>query len=342
MIHYVLSKDKTYYTVDAIGFDRPEGTVLILNTYNGLPVKEIAKEAFVACTGITTLKIGDNVIKIGEDAFANCINLREVTFPKSLKQIGARAFSGCSSLLGAILPEGLTLIGQDAFSGCKNLIKLRIPSTLEEGGFSAFAGCKKVIGFSDINGIDSKDFTECTAFYKRAIEISKNIEYNDIKCNKDGFIFYSKGEDCVLLGHTKARSLSGEIVLPDNFEGNNYSIIQDAFYGANEITSVTIPDGVIAIGDGAFYYCYRLKKINVPVSVKKIGANAFFGCQALNSIEIANDKKWKVSKPLSNVVKEVDEKHISSKEKTAQTLTKKYLNYEWTSQIYDDTVMKKF
>ena len=142
--------------------------------------------------------------------------------------------------------------------------------------------------------------------------------------------------------HIKARSLSGEVVLPNDFEGKNYAIIADAFYGANEITSVTIPDGVSEIGDGAFYYCYRLKKINVPVSVKKIGANAFFGCQALTSVEMANDKMWRVAKPLTTEYKEVDEKYISSKEKTAQTLAKKYLNYEWTSRVRDDIVMKKF
>ena len=229
MINYVLSKDKTYYSVNAIGFTRPEGTVLILNTYNGLPVKEIVDNAFIACKGITHLKIGDNVTKIGESAFENCINLREITFSKSLKEIGERAFYGCSSLLEAILPDGLTVIGQEAFSGCKNLMKLKIPSTLEQGGYMAFAGCRKAVGFSNIKGIDSKDFTECTSFYKTAIEISKNLSYNNIKRDKDGFIFYSTENKCVLLGHVKARSLSNKVVLPTDFDGKEYSIVADAF-----------------------------------------------------------------------------------------------------------------
>ena len=341
MINYVLSKDKTYYVVNTIGFSRPDGAVLILNTYDGVPVKEIAEEAFIGCTDITSIKIGDNVTKIGAGAFKNCINLREVTFSKSLQEIGEGAFLCCSSLLTAILPDGLKIIGKEAFLGCKNLVKLKIPATLEEGGYMAFADCRKLVGFSNINGIASKDFVECTSFYKSAIEISKNIEYN-IRCDKEGFIFYTNDDKCVLLGHKKARALSGEVVLPSDFEGKPYAISKDAFYGANEITSVTIPDGVTQIGDGAFYYCYRIKKTNIPVSIKKIGVDVFFGCPLLTSIEIANDKKWTVKKPLSNESKEVEEKLLSSKEKVAQTLTKKYLSYEWTSLVYDDTVMQKY
>ena len=342
LINYILSKDKSYYIVKAMGFSRPEGTVLILHTYNGLPVKEIADEAFISCSAITSLIIGENVTKIGARAFKNCINLREVAFSKSLKEIGESAFSGCSSLLKAILPEGLEVIAREAFSGCKNLIKLKIPSTLKEGGYMAFAGCRKAVGFSDIKGIDSNDFTECTSFYKTAIEISKNMSYNNIKRDKDGFIFYSSDDGCLLLGHINARSLKGEVVLPCDFEGKNYAICHDAFYGANEITSVKIPYGVLAIGDGAFYYCYRLKSINIPATVKKIGENAFFGCAELALVQMDNDKIWQVSKPLTEIVKDVEEKYLSTDERSAQTLTKKYVGYEWTSKIHDDNLMKKF
>ena len=44
------------------------------------------------------------------------------------------------------------------------------------------------------------------------------------------------------------------------------------------LKEITIPDGVIEIGDGAFEGCKSLEKITIPDSVTVIGKNAFHGC----------------------------------------------------------------
>ena len=54
-----------------------------------------------------------------------------------------------------------------------------------------------------------------------------------------------------------------EITLPDSVDGNNtYAIYQYAFRYNNNITSVTISNGVTAIGDYAFYYCTSLQRVD--------------------------------------------------------------------------------
>lgn len=58
----------------------------------------------------------------------------------------------------------------------------------------------------------------------------------------------------------------------------------EAFLNKNEMTDVTIPDGVTDIGANAFQGCFALTKINVPDSVVYIGFGAFEGCYRLTEI----------------------------------------------------------
>ena len=46
-----------------------------------------------------------------------------------------------------------------------------------------------------------------------------------------------------------------EIILPDNYKGEYYSIGSKAFENCDNITSVVISDGVISIGNYAFLSC---------------------------------------------------------------------------------------
>lgn len=76
---------------------------------------------------------------------------------------------------------------------------------------------------------------------------------------------------------------SGEIVIPANvtYNGKNYyvtSIGERAFWclvGNTSLTSVTIPEGVISIGNSAFQNCTALTSITIPNSIKQIGVDVF-------------------------------------------------------------------
>lgn len=52
------------------------------------------------------------------------------------------------------------------------------------------------------------------------------------------------------------------------------------------ITRITLPETIHAIGEGAFQNCELLKEVNIPDGVTVIGANAFSGCTSLASIEL--------------------------------------------------------
>jgi hypothetical protein len=64
------------------------------------------------------------------------------------------------------------------------------------------------------------------------------------------------------------------------------SIREKAFYGCEELKSITILKGVTSIGVGAFAGCEALKSVIIPASVTSIGEEAFYYCKVLTGITI--------------------------------------------------------
>jgi len=75
-----------------------------------------------------------------------------------------------------------------------------------------------------------------------------------------------------------------DITLPNTVT----AIGQNAFVGCTSLTSITIPDRVTSIGEWAFSGCTGLTTVTIPNSVKNIGKNAFEYCTSLASVTIPN------------------------------------------------------
>ncbi len=58
------------------------------------------------------------------------------------------------------------------------------------------------------------------------------------------------------------------------------SIADCAFYGFTKLTDITLPDGIVHIGNRAFYQS-AIVNINFPASVRSIGEHAFNGCTGI-------------------------------------------------------------
>ncbi|MBR4312471.1 MAG: leucine-rich repeat domain-containing protein [Bacteroidaceae bacterium] len=71
--------------------------------------------------------------------------------------------------------------------------------------------------------------------------------------------------------------------------GKTYTVtaIGDYAFYTSEITSITIPNTVVSIGENAFTYCRSLTSITIPASVTSIGWQAFYGCEKLQSLTIS-------------------------------------------------------
>ncbi len=83
---------------------------VVPDTYNGLPVTELANNAFMSCKLLTKVVLPKSITKIGNNAFINCSRLKLVHMP-NVESIGATAFSMCSSLDRLYIPKTVKSVG---------------------------------------------------------------------------------------------------------------------------------------------------------------------------------------------------------------------------------------
>ena len=120
-----------------------------------------------------------------------------------------------------------------------------------------------------------------------------NGEKTDVKAEAstdedgtDGLEYYPLPDGTYAVSEGTTKYLE-EIVIPKTYKGKSVTtILPDAFFSAENLKAITIPDSVTSIGDRAFYNCSSLTSIVIPDSVTSIGDYAFQNCSSLTSIEI--------------------------------------------------------
>ena len=282
-------------------------------TYISLPdsVTSIGESVFYNCASLTSISLPDSVTSIGEFAFDDCASLTSITLPNSITNIGKHAFYGCYSLTSITLPDSITSIGSSAFSYCTGLAKINIPSgvtkietatffycrnltsitipeNVESIGDNAFTGCSKLVEIYNLSNVETG--TNFGSFGYDAKVIHTSLDEDSILEIVDDYIFMTWQEKYYLMGYAANDS---RLVLPDNYNGNNYSIYDFAFSSRHNITSVVIPEGVTKIEMSAFYDCTNLISVVIPSSVTSIRTNGTFDkCVSLTSITVDENNKY--------------------------------------------------
>ena len=135
------------------------------HTFRSTPNNCIGENAFVFCSGLTSITLPSGVTSIGGAAFMDCSGLTSLTIPSGVTSIGGLAFSGCSGLTNLTLPSGVTSIGGAAFEGCSGLTSLTIPSGVTSINESAFEDCSGLTSLaipSSVTLIDDYAFAYCS------------------------------------------------------------------------------------------------------------------------------------------------------------------------------------
>ena len=184
-INYTLV-DNAYYSVSYYPIPL-ETSVYIPQTYQGLPVKVLADNAFKNCTNLVSITLPEGITQIGSSAFYNCTNLVTINIPDTVVDIGEYAFYNCTSIkhiklskvdhirgytfynctsLETIeIPEGITAVTGYAFSGCESLKSIVLPSTCNLIRPEAFKNCTSLTSITilgEITEICRQAFENCT------------------------------------------------------------------------------------------------------------------------------------------------------------------------------------
>jgi len=243
-------------------------------------VKNIAVRAFTDCSGLTNVTIPESAMSIGSWAFSNCYSLTNITIPPSVTKIGNQAFSFCTGLTSATIPPSVAKIEWYTFDNCYRMTNIVIPLSVTSVEDGAFINCW---GLTDVYYAGTQENWD-------TISIGNYNEYLT-----DATIHFAKeilaSGTCGAQGDNLTWILydDGELAIEGN--GDMAQFNQGAPWGdyRQQITGLSIGNGVTSIGNFAFSGFTNLPKVVIPASVVDIGYCAFDHCQKLASFEVETD-----------------------------------------------------
>lgn len=287
-----------------------EGAQKLTSLTIGKSVSTIPAATFANCTALTSVVLPNTLKVIPERLFSGCTSLVSVTLPSSLTEVKEDAFRGCSALSNVTFPASLTAIGRNAFRN--TAIHTVDLSSVYDIGEGAFRDCTSlfgvIIGEETIISSDSAAFLGCyrlaDVINNGTLRVTKGTtncgnvaRYTSFAIGRsldefrfdevDGFVFMtdpSNASNVYLIGYT---GTDADLTLPDDYNGKSYRISENAFRGCVGLQSVTIPAGVIEIGNSAFADCLSLETVDASnAKSAAIGKEAFADCTALTSIQL--------------------------------------------------------
>ncbi|MBQ2932336.1 MAG: leucine-rich repeat domain-containing protein, partial [Clostridia bacterium] len=297
-----------------------DGTVLTISGNGSLDVEYLQSPWGKS---ITEVKINEGVTAISGWTFAYSKNLKKISLPSTLKTIGDNAFTGCSSLTSITLPEGVKIIDDYAFSECSSLLEITLSKTVEHIGFKVFNDCPSLTNiyvksgskaFISVDGIlFSKDmkvlvrypanrddftyimpdgveeisdgaFEGTRKLYE--IELPDSIAKIGLNAFNNSMILGNPEyliDECIYIDNCLILIKNNKATVC-NIEKDTRVIADGAFMGCFDITQVTLPEGLLYIGEKSFAWCTSLESIYLPKSLKRINNDAFYYSNALNNV----------------------------------------------------------
>ncbi len=249
-------------------------------------ITTIGREAFASCVSITSVTIPSTItaweptvdasLSGYNNAFSDCDYLSNITLAEGLTTLGDYAFNNCTSLTSVTIPSSVSSFGTHIFNGCTNLESISLTSSenlLNIHGDSTFEGCSNII--NEENNVEYLINTTENGVDKYLIAVGfATEEVTTVEINPNcKYLAYG-----LCLSNRNITSIS----LPTGLIG----IGAWAFANCTNLTSITIPEGITSIKTSTFSNCSALTNITLPSTLTNIESSAFSHCDSLVSITI--------------------------------------------------------
>ena len=242
-------------------------------------VTSINRYAFEGCTGLTSIELPASLKSIESSAFSKCTNIQNVVShirkPFSISAFPAEVLSTAT----LTVPYGRTVLYRSASGWNFQTIK-EMEGTYEESTFIQFADSLTKV-FCVKTWDENKD-GELSLYEASLVTSLKNISIAYDIVSFDELKYFENLSD---IGTAfQSRTNLSSITLPNSVT----AIGTKAFYGCKALTSIQLPDSLESIGEYAFHNCSALTSIQLPGGLESIGKHAFYNCSALTSIQLPN------------------------------------------------------
>lgn len=236
---------------------------------NMTKLAEIGKQAFSGCSSIVSLRLSGTITKINDSAFSKLTTLANVKFNDNgeagTTELGSSVFSGCTNLVEVSTAKNVGIIGSSAFSGCIKLMRLNLAEGLQIIKKDAFAGCTRLEGALP-EGVNEKYSSASGAKVmlpneKAVLEIPGTVT----TIEDSAFANCFSADETLQADDEKVPSDYKIGIKAVHIAGNpeGTTIGASAFAGCQNLTKLTLGEGVTGLGDSALKDT-RLEEITIP------------------------------------------------------------------------------
>ncbi len=309
--------------------------VVIPTEYNGHPVTVIGWDSFRECQILRSVTIPEGITGIHTNAFFDCNNLESVHLPKSMRDFSGFCFASCNSLKEVTLdPDNPWFCSVDGVVYTKDQKQIvfyppgktdeefAIPEGCEIIGRSAFAYCENLKRITIPKTVT--DISYDSVFCCRGMEGVLVDEGNETYLSLDGNLYSKDGKQFLRLCVSDENVV---LTLPDGV----VEIGERAACDSESLTEVHLPKSLTTIGEGAFRGCGKLTAIAIPQNVTFVGSYAFLGCDSLTDAVFEEASGWSVVPQGGKFVSthSLTEADLGSPSKAAAYLSEEYDAWEW-------------
>ncbi|MCH5234808.1 MAG: leucine-rich repeat protein [Muribaculaceae bacterium] len=242
--------------------------------------------------GITNLDVpstttfdGDEytLVALGDWSLGNLPSLESLTIPETIEKVGDNVFGFDLSLktinINAKIPPVCTDISFNEFF--PGQCKLYVP----EESLRLYTSDEYWKQFFFPQDMGSLDFEYGGVYYTVLNESKKLCKTKDGRMDLNPYTYE-------VMAYNTINDIKGELVIPSkvykNGEEYTVTLIGEASFTGNNITSLELPETITEIGTFAFYQCEELKSVKYPSSLIIIHENAFRNCYSLLSLDLPN------------------------------------------------------